>query len=514
MPSRTRGKIRDDDGRPTLEGLTHVVEGLAKQARKRTEQEELRDTVLERLSELGSLSVSEEAIQYEGTRIVLPQVMEGNLDSALEYLKDVRDAEEEEMRFGRTYDYRPNDGYAAFQRAMNRVFGTSGVGKAVWTMFGKELPELISIPVGPGKTMQVPQGRVMFTPLNATFVLHPAMSASGIVFRLDVIGPKKYRRHIEGFMDVIADELKERSIYRGKAITADDPSPEFLDPYLVDAAKVVYAQDALTQLDANLWTVLDHADRLRSLRVPLKRAVLLSGEYGTGKTLTGSLTAQHAVEAGWTFVLVKPGEDPYAALRTAALYAPAVVWIEDLDVLAQNKDRGELGRLLDALDGVSVKGTEVIAGFTTNFPESIDKAVLRPGRIDALIHIAGLDRPGFEALVRSRIPEGLLDGSVNFDLVAESMHDYVPAFAVEAAERALRYSMSRNEGVPGVISTQDLVDAADGLRPQYDLMKDASEAGYTKPTVEAIIASTVHRKLRQFAVEDVGPLVAIDGKEE
>jgi len=321
---------------------------------------------------------------------------------------------------------------------------------------------------------------------------------------------RKYRRHIEGFLDVIQDELNQNSIYRGRAISAE-ADPTFLDPYRVDKAKVVYSQEALTQLNANVWAVLDHADRLRDLGMPLKRAVLLEGQYGTGKTLTGSLTAQHAVEAGWTFILVRSSDDPYAALTTAALYAPAVVWVEDLDVLSQNKDRGELAKLLDALDGVQAKGLEVMAGFTTNFPDAIDKAVLRPGRIDALIHIGALDAAGFEQLVRSQIPVDLLAKDLDFKAITKAFEGYVPAFAVEAAGRAIRYSVARNNGAPDVITTADLVGAADGLRPQFDLQENASEAMHARPTMEKMIASTVHRTLREFEVEDVGSIVPIDG---
>jgi hypothetical protein len=508
--ARTTTRNRDEP--KTLEQLTQIVKDLSKQTTEQTEQEKVRDRVLESLTQLGSLSVQEDGIQYTGTAIILPAVMEGNLESAVSFIDQVREAEEETINFGRTFDYRPFDGAAAFQRAMQRVFGTTGVGKAIWTMFGKQLPQLISIPIGPGRNMQVPWGHVTFAPLECEFILRPFPSKKGMLFRCDVEAPRKYRRHIEGFLDVLQDELHNRSIYRGRAITAET-DPGFLDPYKVDKTKVVYSKEALTQLNANVWAVLDHAGLLRDLGMPLKRAVLLEGQYGTGKTLTGSLTAQHAVEAGWTFILVRATDDPYAALTTAALYAPAVVWVEDLDVLAANKDRGELAKLLDALDGASGKGLEIMAGFTTNFPDAIDKAVLRPGRIDALIHIGALDPEGFEQLVRSQIPAELLDAKLDFKAIAAAFEGYVPAFAVEAAGRAIRYSVARNGGRPDVITTADLVDAAEGLRPQYVLQENASEAAHAKPTFEKLIAGTVRTTLREFEVEDVGRIVSMNGEE-
>ena len=141
--------------------------------------------------------------------------------------------------------------------------------------------------------------------------------------------------------------------------------PTFLDLSKIDPNKVIYSEEVLTQLNTNLWSVLEHTDLMRSYGLPLKRAVLLEGPYGTGKTLAGTLTAKRAVENGWTFILVRPGQDDlFTALKTAQVYAPAVVWFEDIDGLAKGGTDEQISRLLDALDGAQTKGHAVVAGFT------------------------------------------------------------------------------------------------------------------------------------------------------
>lgn len=488
--------------------LAQMVETLQRQAGPKSDQDKLREMVLENLNALGQLNIGEDGIEYKDNKIVLPSVMEGNLDSAVRFLMQVQEAEDEDVEFGRTYDFRPWDGAAAFERAMRLVFGTSGVGKAVWTFFGKQLPQLISIPVGHDKNLQVPWGVIKFAPLDCTFTLGGTMSSKGPLFQISVEAPRKYRRQIEGFLEVVAEELRERSIYRGQAIDASS-NPGFLNPYKIKREKVIYSREAFTQLDANLWTVIDHSDEMRDLNQPLKRAVLLAGEYGTGKTMTGEVTAQHAVEHGWTFILVRAGDDPYAALATAQLYAPAIVMIEDLDVLSVDKERSELEKLLDALDGVQAKGMEIMAIFTTNFKKMIDKAVMRPGRIDALIELGGLDAPGFERLIRAVIPARLLADDLDFAEISKAFTGYVPAFAVEAAGRAIRYSMARNNGQVEMIRTTDLVEAAQGLRPQFELQAEAKEAIHSRPSIEKIIISI----LEQFEVRGFAPL-ALQGKDD
>jgi len=291
----------------------------------------------------------------------------------------------------------------------------------------------------------------------------------------------------------VAQELKDGSIYKGKAFTGG-AEPLFLD--LDNLPPVVYSDEVLTHLDTNMWSLLRYSDTMRANRISLKRAVLVEGPYGTGKTLAGMLTAREAVAHGWTFILARPGKDDlFEVLQTAQLYAPAVVWYEDIDTIAQGSDDMQISRLLDALDGITNKGTEVLAGFTTNHVSKIQKGVLRPGRLDAVIHVGGLDRVGYEKLIRAVVPGDQLDPDVNFDVVAAAFDGFLPAFAKEAISRAMAYSISRHRGELGVIATEDLVHAADGLRPQLQLMNDAVE-GVSRPTVGSTFAELVRAEVR------------------
>ena len=65
------------------------------------------------------------------------------------------------------------------------------------------------------------------------------------------------------------------------------------------------------------------------------------------------------------------------------------------------------------------------------------------------------------------------------------MEGYYPAFITESIDRAKRYNISRNNGTPSLINTDDLVLAADGLRPQLALMEGAPET----PPIESLDAA-------------------------
>lgn len=444
-----------------------------KSAAERTQKD-----ILKALDQLGRKSVTEDGLLFQGSKFVLPAQFEGNPRGAVDYLKAWIAQQEAPYTFSRVFKYRPFDGANAFQETMRRVFGTTGVG-ANSGAFGKTPPEFITVATGPTSTTQVPWGRVEYSPLDATFVLEAFRDIEdGNLFRVVVEAPRKHQGRIVGFFDKVEEVLREHSIYKGQAITAAE-TPVFIDPYKVEPRRVIYTRDTVEQINANVWALLEYADEMRKRKLPLKRAVLFEGPYGTGKSLAGVLTAQKAIENGWTYIMVAPGDNLLDALKTARMYAPSVVWFEDIDTLG-GTGKVDLSKLLDALDGVTSKGHEVLAGFTSNFPERIPKGVMRPGRIDSVIHIGKLDTESFERLVRVVVPEELLAPDVDFIEVGEAYAEFLPAFAVEAAERALRYSIARNRGIPDEVTTGDLVAAAKGLREQLKLMEDAKEgAGKT-----------------------------------
>jgi ATP-dependent 26S proteasome regulatory subunit len=140
-----------------------------------------------------------------------------------------------------------------------------------------------------------------------------------------------------------------------------------------------------------------------------------------------------------------------------------------------------------------------MAVFTTNYVEMIQKGVMRPGRLDAVIHIGPLDASGYQKLVQAHIPENLL-GDIDYEQVAVAFEGYPPAFNVETIQRTLRYALARNNGIMvDKIETQDLVDAAAGMKRQLDLMNGAREGG-NKPTVEGVLGDLVSDTLQQHTV--------------
>lgn len=257
----------------------------------------------------------------------------------------------------------------------------------------------------------------------------------------------------------------------------------------------------MSTLEGSLWAVLRHREVLKADGVRIKRALLLEGPYGCGKTSAGQLTALEAVKAGWTFIAARPGRDNInEVLKTAKLYEPAVVFIEDVDNQTATSNTDDVAKLLETFDGITSKGSELALLMTTNHFERIHKGMLRPGRIDAVVEVADLDRNGVERLIKAVVNPDRLAAAVDYDKVYESMQieiggktvGFYPAFIREALERAKTFAVGRLGGSTNyVLDTADLVGAAVSLHAQLKAQQTANE-GEKAPLLDQVFGQAIN----------------------
>ncbi len=174
----------------------------------------------------------------------------------------------------------------------------------------------------------------------------------------------------------------------------------------VPASHVVLPDGTLEQVRAHVIGLAEHRDRLRDKGQHLKRGVLLYGPPGTGKTHT----VRHLVGAAseTTVVLLSGAEMVHvgAAAQIARAHQPAIVVIEDCDLIAEDRDHHLGGgaspllfTLLDAMDGLDADA-DVVFLLTTNRAEALEKALAqRPGRVDLAVEIPLPQEPARRALI-------------------------------------------------------------------------------------------------------------------
>lgn len=144
---------------------------------------------------------------------------------------------------------------------------------------------------------------------------------------------------------------------------------------------------------------------------------LLCGEPGTGKTKSVRTLINMCYNKAT--IIIAEGEIDFSALFDfAAMFEPAILCIDDIDLLIGSRDRSfspnSLGALLQELDGFEKNNVFMLA--TTNDKDLIDKAASRPGRFDMILDYNKISRNNYTELIESycsviQIKEAL-DGSV------------------------------------------------------------------------------------------------------
>lgn len=439
-------------------------------------------------------------------RIVLPQGF--GFRKAIDVLKRKQEEQEETTNFRKIYRYRYPDGAVAATNVLKRLYGLT-LAKGIPTMFGSRPAETLEVTIGPGQTVQCLWGLIEIPTLDGAeiFITGIQDRKYGQVFATQFTGPRKHKADVEKLFAEIEKELQTNSIYRGHALAGADEL-EFMDLRSFDARQVALSNDVTNQIENLLFGPLRKADDYRAEGIPLKRALLLHGPFGTGKTSIAMMTAQEAEKNGWTFITARPGDKVDEVLRTAQLYQPAVVLVEDVETQSSSNDPRTVSALLDAFDGATSKGNEIVMILTSNHIEQIHKGMLRPGRIDATIEIAALDRDGMERLVRAVVNPMKLADNVDYDVVYEEMKDFLPAFVKAAVDRAKTWALNR-VGRDYVLTTEDLAGAANSLHDQLKRMNDAEEGSGPPELSEAL-----RRVVEQTVVEVTNRTEMLDTDED
>jgi len=277
--------------------------------------------------------------------------------------------------------------------------------------------------------------------------------------------------HLEGLFAYVRDWANANSIYLGQVV---DTNFEFVNMTRFDPTKVALTDKMRVALDLYVRGPLKYMEALKEKRQDTKTGLLMYGPPGGGKTVAVSLCEFQAIVAGAVVIHVDPsmgiyGLDRANTMATRLMEAGHLVMIsfEDMEKLAEESR----SKVLEILDGASAKNAKRIIIGTTNFLEQIDRAMIRHGRFDDVLFCGLPDRSAFEQVIRVVFDADDL-GVIDFDAAFEHFEGYSYATITNAASKVIRAAINRLEGnlTDFKVTTQDLINAADMVREQHDLM--------------------------------------------
>lgn len=422
-------------------------------------------------------------VQVGGDKIVIPDGMTPK--EAIDWIKRHEEESERVIAISELVEAFPTDGAHALTKALSQKYG--------WTsliptpgFFGDRPPAMIGVPTdAKGGTCQVPWGRIQI-PKVAGYIQTSAIIKDGRwLFMITGEVKRKNEPEVKQIADLTRQLVKDESLYKGKAIKMNfvdaDPNagfnphqetPSFIDCSQINEAELVLNADVRAQIDTAVLTPIEHTAKCRAHKIPLKRGILLEGPYGTGKSLTAYLTAKYAEKHGWTFIYLNTVAQLQKAIFFAKQYAPAVVFAEDIDRVVAGERTVEIDSILNTIDGIDTKGAEIITVLTTNHIEQINPAMLRPGRLDAIITFKRPDAKSVAQLIRQYGRE-MVPSDLEFDEICEKMADQIPSVIREMVERAKLASIRRDTNNAEVlrINVNDLSIAADSMLQHVEFMK-------------------------------------------
>lgn len=263
---------------------------------------------------------------------------------------------------------------------------------------------------------------------------------------IEVIGADPGR--VDAFLAEVRRRMVAESVLRGQVISF---RPEtfgsslgglaFHERPAVTADEVVLPSGALERLERHVLGMREHRDTLLATGQHLKRGVLLYGPPGTGKTHTVRRLLSSAPD---TTVLLLSGSALHLvgeAARLARALEPAIVVLEDCDLVAEDRDMSGssdsgLFELLEALDGLD-GDADVAFVLTTNRPDLLERALTqRPGRIDLAVEVPRPDVVARRALFALYARDLGLSAQAT-DRAAERAEGVTASFAKELMRRTV-----------------------------------------------------------------------------
>lgn len=243
---------------------------------------------------------------------------------------------------------------------------------------------------------------------------------------------------IDGKINVERQSTRRKILSNAKPKTSETPKPK---KKAGEGFAAVAGMDELKQrLREEVIEPLHNPDEYRRYGISIPNGMLLYGPPGCGKTFF----AKHfAEEVGFNFMCITPAtlkskwvnatqENIAKMFKDAEEQAPTIIFIDEINELVPNRQsdvhemsRSAVNEMLAQMDRTGEKGVFIIGA--TNYPNMIDPAILRAGRLENKYYVGVPDQKAREALFRLYLSKRPYDFGLDYNHLAELTENYVSA---------------------------------------------------------------------------------------
>jgi transitional endoplasmic reticulum ATPase len=331
-------------------------------------------------------------------------------------------------------------------------------------------------------------------------------------------------RRVRPELDLEADEI-DAEVLESMQVTETDfkeamkgITPSAMREVFVEVPDVTWhdvggLDDTKERLRETIQWPLDYPEVFEQMDLEAAKGVLMYGPPGTGKTLLAKAVAN---EAESNFISIKGPEllNKYVGesekgvrevFEKARSNAPTVIFFDEIDSIAGQRGRnmsdsgvGErvVSQLLTELDGLE-ELEDVVVIATTNRPDLIDTALLRPGRLDRHVHVPVPDEDGRRKIFEVHTRNKPLADDVDLDKLARKTDGYVGADIQAVCREA---SMAATREFINSVDEDDADKSVGNVRVTMDHFEDALDE--VKASVDEETKKQYEQIEERFGKED------------